>query len=70
MTGLKVVLAVVLRDYNIRSAYEEWDHLGLRRAKGPKAVNGERAYQVVLGSAQPSDDMRCRVVRADRKGSD
>lgn len=66
MMEMKVVMVMVLRRFDVRSAYDEWDRSGARKGrkgKGPKSVSGERAYQVVLGGAQPSDHMPCRVER-------
>ena len=47
------------REFDIRAAYDEWD--GLKGRKGPKAVDGERAYQMMSGGARPSDGFPCRV---------
>jgi cytochrome P450 len=59
---IKVVLALTLREFDLEEAYEEWDRLN--KSSGIKTVNGERAYQIQLGSAHPADGfpvrMRCR----------
>lgn len=59
MTEMKIVLALTIREFNIRPAYEEWDHLNPKA--GPKTVDGERAYQIVRGGGHPSDAFPCRV---------
>jgi cytochrome P450 len=56
---LKIVLAVTTREFDIRSVYDEWDKL--HHKKGPKTLNGDRAYQVLSGAAHPSDELPCRV---------
>lgn len=68
MLEMKIVLAMTAREFDIRAAYDEWD--GLKGRKGPKAVDGERAYQMMSGGARPSDGFPCRVEVRDRtKGS-
>lgn len=59
MTEMKIVLALTMREFNIRPAYEEWDHLNPKA--GPSTVDGERAYQIVRGGGHPSDAFPCRV---------
>ena len=54
---MKLVLALVIRQFDFSMPYEEWDQLHPR--KGPKHVAGERAYQAANGS--PSEEMPCRV---------
>jgi cytochrome P450 len=56
---LKVVLALTVRDFDLTEAYEEWD--ALNKPKGVKMVNGERAYQIQLGSAHPVDGFPVRI---------
>ncbi|QSZ34445.1 hypothetical protein DSL72_006037 [Monilinia vaccinii-corymbosi] len=45
MMELKVVLAMTVRELDVRGAYEEWDEK-FGDKKEVKEVNGERAYQV------------------------
>lgn len=59
MLEVKLVLALTLREFTIESAYDEWDKMKL--PKGPKTVNGDRAYQILFGAAHPSDGFPCRV---------
>jgi cytochrome P450 len=59
MLDIKVTLAMVVREFNVRDAYEEWDKL--MGSKGLKTVQGERAYQVSKGSLHPADGFPCRV---------
>ena len=54
---MKVVLALLLRRFDFRIAYDEWDRTHIK--KGPRHVAGERAYQAINGG--PSDGMPCRV---------
>lgn len=56
---VKLVLALTLREFTIENAYDEWDKIKL--PKGPKTVNGDRAYQILFGAAHPSDGFPCRV---------
>ncbi|KAL8726425.1 MAG: hypothetical protein Q9181_006054 [Wetmoreana brouardii] len=59
MLELKLVLALTLRKFNVESAYDEYDKIQAR--KGPKTVDGDRAYQIVSGAAHPSDSFPCKV---------
>jgi cytochrome P450 len=56
---VKTVLAMTLREFDIRPAYEEWDRL--HPTKQLKTVEGERAYQVSVGAAHPADGFPCKV---------
>lgn len=56
---VKIVLAMVLREFEFKNAYAEHDRLNAR--KGPVEVQGDRAYQVLLGSSKPNDGYPCRV---------
>ena len=62
MMEVKIVLLLVLQQFDVQVAYEEFDRKG---GRGVKIVNGERAYQMTL--AQPANDLPCRVSR--RKNS-
>ncbi|KAL8822267.1 MAG: hypothetical protein Q9191_006993 [Dirinaria sp. TL-2023a] len=63
LTELKLVLVTTAREFEVLDAYKEWDSTSRRKQKGVKAVNGERAYQIQLGSARPSDGFPARVKR-------
>ena len=56
---VKTVLAMTVREFDIRGAYDEWDELHPR--SGLKMAWGERAYQVFAGAAHPADGFPCRV---------
>jgi cytochrome P450 len=58
---IKVVLALTVREFDIEEAYEEWDRVN--KPSGVKTVNGERAYQIQLGSAHPADGFPVRMRR-------
>ena len=59
MLDCKVALVLVIREFEVRDAYEEWDNLN--GSKGVKTVAGERAYQVSKGSMHPADGFPCRI---------
>lgn len=60
---MKMIAVLTLREFNLNGAYEEWDQLhGTKDAN--KTVDGERAYQIQLGSAHPSDGFPCKVAFA------
>ncbi len=56
---VRLILALTVREFTIESAYDEWDRL--RRPKGLKTVNSDRAYQILLGAAHPNDGFPCKV---------
>lgn len=56
---VRLILALTVREFSIESAYEEWDRL--KPPRGPKTVNGDRAYQILLGAAHPNDGFPCKV---------
>lgn len=62
MLELKLILAVTLRKFKIESAYDEYDKMHPRQ--GIKAVDGDRAYQILFGAAHPSDGFPCKVSMA------
>ena len=64
MLELKIVLTMTVREFEIKSVYDEWDRL--HPTKGPKTLNGDRAYQILNGAAHPSDGLPCRVSLAAR----
>jgi len=59
MIELKIVIALVVRSFNIEAAYAELDAQSTSRTT--KTVDGERAYQVGMG--QPTGNLPCRVTR-------
>ena len=58
---LRIVLVMTVREFEIRSAYRDWDSLH-PRGTAVKTVHGERAYQIEKGGAHPADGFPCRVV--------
>ena len=62
MLEMKLVMVMTLRNFNVRSGYEEWDRI--RGKSGPRTVSGERAYQVLDGTTRPADGFPCRVLVA------
>ena len=59
MTEMKILLVLIVREFSVKGAFAEWDCL--QPKKGIKEVRGERAYQMILGSAHPADGYPCRV---------
>jgi cytochrome P450 len=62
LVELRVVLACLIRTFEVKPAYDEWD--ASRGAKGDRLVNGERVYQVERGAAHPNGGYPCRVTLA------
>lgn len=58
MTELKIILACVVREFEFRNAYEEWD--ALYPGKGWR-YRGDRAYQMEEAAAHPVEHYPCRV---------
>ncbi|KAG0652542.1 Cytochrome P450 monooxygenase aflN [Hyphodiscus hymeniophilus] len=56
---IKVVLALTVREFDVRPAYDEYDRL--HPTKELKNVAGERAYQIACGAAHPADGFPCKV---------
>ena len=65
MLGIKVVLALTAREFDVKHAYEEFDKLHPK--KGLRTVDGERVYQIDEGAAHPADHFPCRVFLRDSK---
>ncbi len=62
MVEMKIIMVMTLRRFQIMPVYEELDrHKPSRKVR---TVYGERGYQIQR--AQPSDDLPCRVDKADR----
>lgn len=65
MTEIKLMLALTIRDFDLKDAYEEYDIV-----KGnPKGlnVNGQRAYMMLRGGGHPADHYPCKVAFAKQK---
>ena len=59
MLELKAVLILTCREFDILTAYDEWDRRYPR--KGPKMVNDDRLYQIERVGAHPADGFPCKV---------
>jgi cytochrome P450 len=71
---MKVVLAMTVREFDFKAAYDELDSLmgdGTLWArdesfrKGPQEVFGERMHQILLAAAKPSEGMPVRAYRRE-----
>lgn len=52
----------MIRTFDVQPAYDEWD--ALYKPSGIKhTLEGERAYQLLLATGKPADDMPARVKR-------
>lgn len=62
MVESKIILALMLRQFDVRTVYDEFD-----LERGKQRVNttpqGERAYQVLIATAKPAQGMPARVKR-------
>ncbi|MCJ1437488.1 hypothetical protein MMC27_006875 [Xylographa pallens] len=58
MLESRIIVALTVREFIVEPCYAEFDK---RMGRVSKTVNGERAYQVLTGSAKPVDGMPCRV---------
>lgn len=56
---VKVILAMVLREFDFKDAYAEYSATTGRT--GPTEVRGDPAYQVLLGSSKPNNGYPCRI---------
>ena len=60
---LRVVMVMVVRNFDIVEAYEEWDRRKGAKTKRARTIAGERAYQAKM--QHPSEGFPCRIsVRA------
>lgn len=59
LVELRVILACLVRSFEVQPAYEEWDAKHL--VKGTKLYRGERAYQIEAGAAHPAAGYPCYV---------
>jgi cytochrome P450 len=64
MIELRVILACLVREFEVEPAYDEWD--AAHPKKGIKLYRGERAYQVEQGAAHPVNGYPCRIKLAAR----
>jgi hypothetical protein len=74
---MRIVLALTIREYDIRAAFDELDKLdgdgsiwatfGASK-KGPQECYGDRMYQVLMAAAKPAEGMPARIKRRDWKG--
>ncbi|KAF7886789.1 uncharacterized protein EAF02_003436 [Botrytis sinoallii] len=65
MTEIKLMLALTIRDFDFKDAYEEYDEM-----KGnPEGlnVNGQRAYMMLRGGGHPADHYPCKVAFVKQK---
>lgn len=69
---MKVVLALTIREFDIKAAYDELNTLSSDGSlwakdhsfrKGPQQVFGEDMYQILLAAAKPREGMPARVKR-------
>jgi cytochrome P450 len=65
LVELRVVLACLVRTFDICPAYDEWD--AKYASKENKLYRGERAYQVEQGAAHPNAGYPCRVTLVKRE---
>lgn len=59
MMEMKMILVMTIRELKVEGGFTEWDRLHPK--KGINEVRGERAYQMLLGSAHPADGYPCKV---------
>jgi hypothetical protein len=59
MLDVKIALAMLIREFDINDAYEEFDKKNA--TSGIKTVNSKRAYLISQGAAHPADGFLCRV---------
>ncbi|KAH8602492.1 cytochrome P450 [Bisporella sp. PMI_857] len=56
-----IILALTVREFDVRDAYGEFDRLHVAKGDRIKRVEGERVYQIEQGGAHPADRFPCRV---------
>jgi cytochrome P450 len=61
MSTLRVSLVMLVRTFDVKPAYDEWDHVHGISPKRVRKFDGERAYQVGQSGAHPADGMPCRI---------
>lgn len=62
MIETKIIMVLMLRQFDTQVAYEELDKKRGRNAMRT-TPEGERAYQVLIATAKPVDGMPARVTR-------
>ena len=66
MIETKIIMALMLRSFDIKVAYEELDARDAKNGlqmRSKKTPDGERAYQVRIATAKPVDGMPARVMK-------
>lgn len=66
MTELKIILACVVREFDFRPAYDEWDRLHHVKDRERLIYRGDRAYQMEEAAAHPVEHYPCRVSLRDK----
>ncbi|KAJ1324741.1 sterigmatocystin biosynthesis cytochrome P450 monooxygenase [Microdochium nivale] len=61
MHELKLTAAMVMRRFDVREAWEEWDQLTGTTSKPHPMMDGQRLYPTGLGPAHLKDDMPVRL---------
>ena len=59
MSQLKIILACLVREFDFKPAYDEWDRL--HPSQGSRIYRGDRAYQMEEAAAHPVENYPCRV---------
>jgi cytochrome P450 len=69
MSTLRVSLVMLVRTFDVKPAYDEWDHIHNHRISTKRVCrfDGERAYQVGQSGAHPADGLPCRIIVRERK---
>ena len=65
---LKIIMALILRDFDIKAAYEEQDKLDGKNNDSMN-WNGDRAYQVLIATAKPANGFPAKATRRSHTGS-
>ncbi|KAL8744058.1 MAG: hypothetical protein Q9190_003660 [Brigantiaea leucoxantha] len=65
---LKIIMALILRDFDIKAAYEEQDKLDGKNNDSMN-WNGDRAYQVLIATAKPANRFPAKATRRSHTGS-
>jgi cytochrome P450 len=65
MVNIKTVLALTVREFDVRDAYAEWD--AAHPTRRIKHVNGERAYCIERGGMHPADGFPCKIALTNQK---
>lgn len=67
MTELKVILALVVRRFEFKPAYDEWDRMHPAKKAELRSYRGDRVYQIEEGAAHPAEHYPCRVSVKEKK---